>query len=914
MEIFHYFCSKNITFNYFSHIMSIRKLITYILLLFTISIDAQFRQEGITLEYNRSKSKTIFTEPVFLNFSGAGSTDNDENGNFILTFNKSKVGDLVSNFQIQIGNQDYVLFNKDRLSEWVLTPNKKMEVLVCNHTIIQALEEKYTSNFVALIKKKYDEQREQVKLLKEDNQTLEKKLNEIETQYKAEIEEIKKQAVMFAYVDETELDSLELKMRERILDNDIEEAVRIGNQMNLTKLAESRIRNINKAMGKVEETVQDALRLSRTLEQHIANCRQTRAFEEEILPYQKSLIDIYRKLVDVYQNKLRCSSEFLEDLERKAGQALYNYYWALPFMEREDSTLLKESAKMGYPYALAYLATESEDYESAKKYALLLHEKMKNNTIYYPYYSSDLKSRSEEILESFPDFIKDVNGDSLFFHITNEHEVSLVHYHHINKKLTKIKIPQSVTHNGMKYKVTGIGEKVFSISNYYGPLHLKNNPFDSSCSATNTEDTIVIAYRTDLNGITDIQLPDGIKSIGGWAFIGKSKDHEENASYYKDLPNYRVNIPKKIKRIGKYAYAECLFESNVMRIPEGAEDVGIQSETYCTYIPSTVKHLDEIGRNVKISPKNPYFHQIYGNVYDADTSKILTSYLYLSDTLFISKKMIAIPNDNYFPLKKIIQEEGNESFSIYDECLYSYNYDRLILIPRKENRIVKIHPYTSSFSDIAIQQLRYGHIDKCIFPDSINPALPALLAYFVANQYHQSPNFTISYNGVEHTISTNFPLDEANIFLDKIKEKHPDDSWLALSVAIHLIDCDLLGAININENLLKNSPYYDNINNEIDKGWETFKKNFKYGILGAKRLSNSSTSMLNTSLKYLDYLITNIEPKADFYYARYLVLKYLRREKDAEEDLEKVKEYDPDYNKEGHLTVYKNIFDPNNEL
>lgn len=123
-----------------------RTIFFYVIVLIPCIVYAQFRQDGITLEYNRREAKTAFTEPVYMSFAGAGSTDNDENGRFTLSFNQSKMGDVVGDFQIQIAANDYVLFNRDRLSEWVLTPNKIMEVVVCKQSIIKELVSNFTSS------------------------------------------------------------------------------------------------------------------------------------------------------------------------------------------------------------------------------------------------------------------------------------------------------------------------------------------------------------------------------------------------------------------------------------------------------------------------------------------------------------------------------------------------------------------------------------------------------------------------------------------------------------------------------------------------------------------------------------------------------------------------------------------------
>lgn len=890
--------------------MNIFRVITNLFsLLLSISANAQFKQEGVTLEYNRSQAKTTYTRPVYLAFSGASSTGNDDSGNFVLAFNNSKAGDLIGSFQIQVGDENYVLFNKDRLSEWVLTHNKKMEVLVCNYDTIKKIEERYTNNYLAIAKKRYQEQREIINNLNEEKHALENKLQDLEASYKAEIEDIKKQAVLFAYIDETELDSMELLMRTKILDNDIEGAVSIGQKMNLTSLAERRIRNLDIALGKVEETAHEALLLCQTLEQHIMNCLQTGAYEEEVLPYRKSLVDIYRKLVDVYQNTIRCSDDFLEDIKGKAGRLISEYC----FYGNYDMSLIKEAAELGDPYALYNLATEStNDYNIAKKYAERLYNRLKNDTIVYPYYSSNnLNNTSMNLYESFPDFFQVIRGDTLFFHIINNNEVSLVYYRHVNKNLTKIRIPQKINFNGRKYSITRIGESVFCYMESNTPLKLKNNPFH--VNYRDSDDKEGDQNRTEFIGITDIILPDGIKEIGGWAFCCQKKNDPEISGYDPRLPNYCVNIPKGIKSIGDYAYNGCVFKGNTIRIPEGTEHLGMQdSEENIIYIPSTLKSINDIKGNIIIHPQNPYFHHIYGNVYDSDTCQILTSSSII-DTLFISKNMYDIPNGDILGLLKIntvILEDSNPYYALYDSCLYTPDFSQLCIIPCKSDSIIRFHSNTTTVTDIALEQIVFMRYKTCIFPDSIDPVLPPSIIYAIAsNRFYRGTPVTISYLGIQDTIDTRFALDETQEFIDKITDKHPNDYWLAINTAIRLIGCDLYGATVICENNLKDTPYYDSMKKEIEKGWDRFKKAYKYGIQRAEKTNKIDYLELNKCLTYLDFIIPYVEPKADFYFVYYQVLKHLRREKEAEEALNKVKEYDPNYDQKGHLPVYWNMFE-----
>ena len=198
--------------------MSMNKKSLFVVLLLILNISttfAQFIQEGYTLEYKGNQAKVPYTNLVSLDFAGAVNTVN-EKGNFSLRFNQLSPGNMVGEFNITIGDKQYVLFNKPIIQRWILTNDAKMEVLLCRKSHIDNLVNSYTKAHVSKLEKQYNEAKEGIEKQISENERLENDINglvqqlsELKNHYEMQITTIRANAVMFAYVDETKLDSLE---------------------------------------------------------------------------------------------------------------------------------------------------------------------------------------------------------------------------------------------------------------------------------------------------------------------------------------------------------------------------------------------------------------------------------------------------------------------------------------------------------------------------------------------------------------------------------------------------------------------------------------------------------------------------------------------------------------------------------
>lgn len=252
--------------------------VVLLLIIYGCTAYAQFVQEGATLEYKGNQAKVPYTNLVSLDFAGAANTVN-EKGNFSLRFNQLCSGNMVGEFNITIGDKQYVLFNKPIIQRWILTDDAKMEVLLCRKSHIDNLVNSYTKAHVIKLEKQYKEAKEEIekqisanKKLKKDINELVRQFSELEKHYEIQIATIRANAIIFAYVDETKLDSLERVKRNCILHGDIEKAVEIGREIDYSKIANILINNASLSQASYRDNINKLFSILDYVQQHIDNC------------------------------------------------------------------------------------------------------------------------------------------------------------------------------------------------------------------------------------------------------------------------------------------------------------------------------------------------------------------------------------------------------------------------------------------------------------------------------------------------------------------------------------------------------------------------------------------------------------------------------------------------------------------
>lgn len=841
-----------------------------------LSVKAQFVQKGVTMEYNRSRSKTVYMNPVSIIISNAEPSVSI-NGSFVLTFMKSvKAGDTIASPEIKIGDEQYVLFNRSRIQGWVLSPQKQMEVLVCKKEIIDDLESTYTNNYVNQLKKKYEQMEKQLRESTDDKENLEKELTKLKVDYDRDVSMIRARAVLFAYVDETEKDSLELLRRECILNNDLERAWKVGEEMNLGGMANSYMENVKKSRAAYEQNLQDLLECATMLEEHIQICESEEFDDKEELTksYYKSLTEIYKTLLD----EMRFSDndkKMRDDLKKKLGRLLC----------KEEK--YEEAVNIGYLEALWYLSSSGfRSYEERRKYALTLLDSLKRHDYIFDLPDYTGYTSNEAIIEdceSFPDFGIQYAGFILFYHILDNNEVSIVHCQEVDSLVNHIKVPEKVRYHGQTYTVTKIGKGAFLddegntekaifqrdssycenysiVENFYGPPLPYPNPY--RCDG----------YR-QLFYFTKVTLPNTIRYIGRSAFgVGRYFYQGEEDT---EPQGVEVNFPKSLKVIRVNALSGVEYKKGIVEIPEGVEvieDAWGFSERFLSFsIPSTARTIEAFRapyryspkiKDIKLSAQNKNFTLINNILYTADSTEVYLGSISSTKVshLFIPKNLttniFSIVEDvwdkDILPshIDSIYADRNNPRYSTLDGILYDKNFETLILKPKKMKKINvpatlnDIGYYRGGYYDSSSWSRGYYRFGDSsysgshyIFPKEIDPDM---FVEILAEEARED-TITLEFYGIKSNIRSDNDAEKIDNFIKYITtilEENPNNSnliYIKGLLHLELFDTDSATAI-----LQRKNWECDSIKEEL-------------------RTRIESTKHLADSLRYLiDYALENL--------------------------------------------------------
>lgn len=691
-----------------------RKII-YILFIAVFSICGQiakaqvFTQYGKTVTYNGRNPKTPYVNPVSIRCSGAGSTTNNSQGNFVLKFNNAKAGNVVNSFDVEIGDKKYVWFNRNYATQWVLTTEKTLCIELCDIQRIEHLKKTYRDVYVPRLKAKYEKAKKSLLQEERQNEKLKKDLHLLEEKYKQEINNIKLRSIEYAYVDESLLDSLDYLKRQYELNGDIEGAIRIGNEIDYKRQLNSISENQRKSNQRAIDDDRKLYIYTKSATQHILNCEAIGLESDSIMPYYEIVIPCYQQLLELYDpNNMegrRCTEDFFESLKAEYGKILYKYY-----EHNGDEKFLSVACQCDNVDALWEKANNLKtDFEEAKNIYLKLIEICDKKGL------MPLNIKRTDIIEmyeSFPDFGVSFNGDSIYCHIITDNTVSICFYKRQKKNNVDIEIPKQIYNNGIKYEVRKIGRCAFIADSYFcysiGIFHKGSKYLNDFQSLFKDDDGTFIGIPEKgftLDSINSFKLPNSVTYIGDYAF----------ACYYFPSKREISNIPKSIEYIGDGVFWGCSFENNVIKLPNRIKHIGdfyfgtgtevedISDIAITLYIPESLKEIDAYYGFQRFSPyidkiivdkRNRYF-KVYNNMlYSYDNSRIYWGTVPKSKptTLYIPKELEITVDDinsaqgySYIPMlesiKNIEVEEGNPVCVLFKGNLFNKREGSLLLSP-----------------------------------------------------------------------------------------------------------------------------------------------------------------------------------------------------------------------------------------
>lgn len=634
-------------------------------------------QDGKVLEYNGKFPKTNYNGVVDIYFNGA-SCSYKSNGHFQLYFNRLSQGYKINSFEIKIGNKEYVLFNRSYLQRWVLTPDLKMEVLLCKKSRIDEIVNTYTRNHTSRIERKFSSKisslKKEIAKLEAESSDAKDKVQELEfviAQKDKELSRIKANAIMFAYIDESQLDSLERLKHNYIINGNIEKAIEIGKEIDYSGISNNLIENSRLSLNKNKNTINQLFNLISHIEQHIQNLKtQNDSLEmpkfgvfyswriakvkkdDDISQNILIITRIYEYLIDLYSNHLRCKDDFLLQMRNEYAHFLFEYAVYSRLEEKDKLCILTKACEYGDQYA-NYILAEKMRYlgniESSKK-ALLNCLRMSTDSL--------LREYAVEDYESFPDFLYTTkDNDSIFCHILeNKDDIVLTKYI-LGKEKRVLLIPNFIKWGNKRYNVRKIGAEM------------------------------ICGIRGD--GIEKLIINEGVEKIGRRAF-----------SSIWDLQE--IKLPSTLKTIGDGAFEECPIDD--LEIPEGVENVGNRAFWFffvprhskqTLVLPSTLKTIDDYSFgpdsliNLEISKYNPFFKTIGGIPYSKDSTYILKNIIPSNiETMWLSKYINPLDRryiGEYYSTNPIVN-------SYYNQELKEYIVD-------KEN------PYCESFNGVLFDKI-----------------------------------------------------------------------------------------------------------------------------------------------------------------------------------------------------------------
>ena len=627
------------------------------MLLTLLPAQGQFTQKGIVKEYNRREQAQAYTLPVEIEVKGASTTVSNAQGLFNLVFPMKHVGDTLSAFKINPANSQYTLFNAPKIQDWVLTPMRRLEVLLCNRAIIEDVQTRYTTSYVKMLSANYlDQQRQLERQLQAEKESgranrkeiesLKDKIEALKVKYKRDSLDIVARSVTFAYVDESELDSLELLWRDCILAGDFKEAVRIGNEMELCKLSATRLDNLDRSVAATRDQLDETLRTAQMLEQHIINLENLyyngetplfgydTSYAEKNAPYYEALTELYGRLYELYTSEFRCSEAFITDLKTKYAHSLYRlafvcqrtYGFALAsgYTDAGQTALRRAAALDDYDALMALFSLMDISYNDRRQYVKQARGLIDNET-------------TREHDWWLVDFVTVHQGDTLYCHRLDapsevahygEHAVVLCSVHPSSRG-TKLVIPAAVEHEGTTHTIKVLGKYACCDSTYRWKASLiLADPYyypegirpTTTCNTVTAKTELVIA-----NSITTLMQ----YSIGS-NFKKISIPQSVTGIQHGTLPQHKT-IDVRLTGKSHYVLKDgVLYSKDLQRIaafvtPDIKElHVGQDfkfTDSFFGFLPS-LSFPDSLERFV-VDPRNPYYTTTHGLLIDKQKDSLL---------------------------------------------------------------------------------------------------------------------------------------------------------------------------------------------------------------------------------------------------------------------------------------------------
>lgn len=874
-----------------------------------LQVDAQFTQHGRTLEYHGRQSKTTYTSPVSIAFQGCSSTTNDKAGNLSLVFPNAKAGNVVSCTDLEISNSQYVIFNRNDFDIWTIG-DRNLSIVLCKKSKIDSYVAIYTKVQMDVSNAKYEAKKKELYNSEQDKIALKKELEQLTKKHNEEIKEIKANALIFAYIDEEKMDSLQYEQHLCILNNDIKKAVEIGQQIDFKNNMSKQLSNFEASIKKSQEIGLKLFQEAEALYLHIANCELLSIEEDSLKDDYDILIKSYRSLLEQYPNNFKCSEEVYKKTKIKLGNILYKYadkvigYTSSVYNEDTIKCYMKEAASCNNSDAMLWFVENHENRDTAKVYAKILLEGIESRKLNIPgdnsYY--DIK----DICNSIPDFKTENKSMVFYYTVLDSNRVSLTHVHCKDTTIRKIRIPEKVIYGNNKYRVTEIGTCVLGENSHSELLLKAGRRFIDDKDFYNNLNFAI----KDSSHAAKIKLiiPETITYIGAGAF-------NPRLSAVLFLLN---GIPKNLEILRINSFADCEFNSGEIRIPNKVKEIeedalplwwdddNYKMKYYNIFIPRSLERIDcldglsggnggnGVGKIMDIS-NNPNFKLINGALYNADSSYVYLGTIGQYNNLLTITRNLKFDDEffvrlHFIQLELIIDsisfDDRNPYYSYYDHCIYTKQLDTLLyILPSVDN--VRL---SAKLKHIGVMDMP-SYINYEIPNDMSIEGMKGCLSIFLNGNYEfelSEKKYKSNSNYNENGVSENELLD---IIINN------NSKLLCLKALLYLEDDKYYQAYNLLDSIRgdtcsQNSDFYTLL---FDSCYtyrmriETYMKEFESSssinhdqlvtiCLKLRAFYNNAADYLNTEVSVYDAFYNNwILGAQESYNSRFYSLSYMEK-------------------------------------
>lgn len=336
-----------------SSLRNIRIIIALLAVSVAAVAAAKTVQKGVVQEYNEKAKRTPLAG-VELEIKFAQSTVSNKNGEFELNFNTKNPGDGVVVRNIR--KDKYEVFNTSDLEQWNINPNKPFVIKMCRSDRFKRICDSYHKASSASYKKQYDKELASIEKLRKEQKLKEKeyyaKLQEAESFYELQLDNLDNYVDKFARIDISELSETEQEIIELLQQGKMDEAIaKYEEQRYVEKLLQG-LDNKREVIGSITKLEQISGQLSECIDSiYVALKRQIKALAlAGGRENNAKICDIYRRVADADTTNCEWLTDAAYNIYRLDGK----YQDALHYGEMALAAALDQFGPDSRQVGLAY--------------------------------------------------------------------------------------------------------------------------------------------------------------------------------------------------------------------------------------------------------------------------------------------------------------------------------------------------------------------------------------------------------------------------------------------------------------------------------------------------------------------------------------------------------------------------------